>query len=284
MDPISYQSHPSLSRPVLIAAFQGWTDAGDAASTAVRHLEKAWNATRYASIDPEEFYDFTVRRPRVKLVDGHIRRIEWPSNTFSHARLPGADRDVILFSGEEPSTRWRTFSSAVVDLATRDGTELVITMGAMLSPIPHTWPVPVTATSNDPQLASTLGFSRSRYEGPTGIVGVLHDAFQSMHIPTASLWAQVPVYLQNNPSPKAALELVRRLGRLLGAQVDTDDLEQDAARYEEEVSEAVQADPDILAQVAELEREASEAAGEIPSGDELAAELERYLKDLRGES
>ncbi|HVE90767.1 MAG TPA: PAC2 family protein [Actinomycetota bacterium] len=281
MEVVAYQSRPSLRRPVLIAAFRGWTDAADAASLALGFLRKHFGASAYASIDPEEFFDFTVQRPHVVLEDGITRRIEWPTTSFFHAEMPGTGRDAVLLSGIEPSTKWRTFCDSVIDVARASGTEMVITLGALLSDVPHSRPVKVTGTAYEPDLARRLGFAQSTYEGPAGILSVLHHACGMASIPSASLWAQVPYYVQANPSPKAALELIRRLSRLLSFQADTSELEEDTRTYEKKVAEAVEADPDVVAQVAELERASDAEPKEIPSGDELAAEFEQYLKHLK---
>lgn len=278
MEPLHYQSRPKLRRPVLIAAFQGWNDAADAASMALGFLEKQWAANSFASIDPEEFYDFTVRRPTVAIDSEGLRRIDWPEPKFASAPMPGTERDVILLSGWEPALRWRTFAQSVMQVIADTDVEMVVTLGALLSNVPHTRPVHVTGTAHDPELAANLGFVLSRYEGPTGILGIIGDATRRADVPFVNLWAQVPFYLQANPSPKAALALLRHLQRLLGVEVETDELERDAVRYEVEVSDAVERDPDVVAQVQELEAEMDEPL-DMASGDEIAAELEQFLRD-----
>lgn len=281
MEAVSYQSKPQLRRPVLIGAFAGWNDAAESATIAVEHLRKQWNARRFASIDPEEFFDFQVTRPRVVL-DDDTRRIEWPQTTFAHAEIPGTDRDAVLLVGSEPSMRWRTFSRAVLEIAHTTDVELVVTLGALLANRPHSRPVRVSGASADSDLAKRLGLGPSRYEGPTGIVGVLHDACRKAQLPAVSLWAWVPHYLREAPSPKAALELVRRLAVLLDFRARTGELEDDAREYEEQISEAVEADPEFATQVRELEKLSDEEEMEdLPSGDEIAAHLERFLKDQR---
>ena len=286
MDHVRWQDRPQLRRPVLLAAFEGWNDAADAASTAARYLRDRWSARPFATIDPEEFHDFTVTRPQVRLVQGITRRIEWPATELSAAPLPGTSRDVVVLLGHEPQLKWRSFSEQVVRLATELKVELIVILGALLADVPHTRPVRVTGTAADAELVRRLGLGRSTYEGPTGIVGVLHDAFSRAHLPSASLWAAVPHYVGSTPSPKAALALVERAADLLSTTVDTEDLQIAAADYERQVSEVVAADDDIAAYVSRLESSADEddvADMETVSGDALVAELERYLREQRGD-
>ena len=280
-DELRIQDRPSLRRPVLIAAFRGWNDGGQGASLAGGFLAKSWQAERFAEIDPEDFYDFSSTRPHVTLVDGITRRIDWPENAFFHAPLPGTDRDAVLLLGIEPGLRWRGFTALVVELAKELGVEMLVSLGALLADVPHTRPAPVTGSATDPDLVQDLGLSTSRYEGPTGIVGVLHDAFREEGIPSISLWAAVPHYVSLTPSPRAAQALCDRLGELLEADIDTQELEVAANAYAEQVSEAVATDEDTQAYVEDLERRADEAPDEveIPSGDALAAELTRFLKE-----
>jgi len=273
-------SHPALERPVLIAAFRGWNDGGQGASLAGAYLARAWSAIEFASIDPESFYDFQATRPMVSLVDGTMRRIEWPENTFMYAPLPGGGRDAIIMLGVEPNLRWRTFCDHVTQVATEFKVELVVTLGSLLADVPHTRPAPVTGSATDPELIDRLGLQASRYEGPTGVVGVLHDACGRAGISSASLWAAVPHYVSLTPSPRAAKALVDRLAELLGADVDTAELGEAADAYAQQVSEAVSADEETSAYVQDLERRVDELAEEadIPSGDAIAAELTRYLR------
>ena len=280
-DELRIHDRPSLRRPVLIAAFRGWNDGGQGASLAGGFLAKSWQAERFAEIDPEDFYDFSSTRPHVTLVDGITRRIDWPENAFFHAPLPGTDRDAVLLLGIEPGLRWRGFTALVVELAKELGVEMLVSLGALLADVPHTRPAPVTGSATDPDLVQDLGLSTSRYEGPTGIVGVLHDAFREEGIPSISLWAAVPHYVSLTPSPRAAQALCDRLGELLEADIDTQELEVAANAYAEQVSEAVATDEDTQAYVEDLERRADEAPDEveIPSGDALAAELTRFLKE-----
>jgi proteasome assembly chaperone (PAC2) family protein len=285
VDLVQWNDRPTLRRPVLVAAFEGWNDAGDGASGAAAYLARRWNATTFASIDPEEFYDFTSTRPEVRLEPGSARAIEWPENLFSWAALDGSGRDVVFLQGVEPQLRWRTFSEAVVEVATAVGVELVVTLGALLAEVPHTRPVRVTGTAADRALVDRFGLQLSRYEGPTGILGVLGDALHRTGIPSASLWASVPAYVGQTPSPKASLALVERLAELLDVGIPTTDLDVAAAAYEREVSEVVSADEDAVAYVLSLE-EATDADddelladGDLPAADDLAAEVEEFLRD-----
>ncbi len=272
---------PELTRPVLIAAFRGWNDGAQAASLAAGYLAKTWGAERFADVDPEGFFDFQATRPHVSLEEGVTRRIDWPETAFYHARPDGLDRDVVLLLGIEPNLRWRTFTELLVGVARDLGVELMITLGALLADVPHTRPSPVTGSASDEELVQRLGLSASRYEGPTGIVGVLHDACRRAGIPSASLWAAVPHYVSLTPSPRAAVALCERLGGLIGVEIDVDELEEAAESYEEQVSEAVASDEETAAYVEELERRADqlEESSDLPSGDALAAELTRFLRE-----
>ena len=283
MDHVHWDDLPKLRRPVLVAAFEGWNDAADAASSAARYLKERWGARPFATIDPEEFFDFSSTRPQVRLTAGHQREIIWPRTELSAAALPDTGRDVVVLVGSEPQLRWRTFSAQVVGVANELGAELVVTLGALLADVAHTRPVRVTGTAADPELVDRLGLERSAYEGPTGIVGVLHDAFRTARVQSASLWAAVPHYVAATPSPKATLALVRRTASLLSTPVTTDDLEQRALDYERQVSEVVATDDDVAAYVRRLEESAdADDPLEFQSGDVLAAELERFLREQRG--
>ncbi len=280
-DELRIDERPQLERPVLIAAFRGWNDGGQGASLAGAFLARAWAARRFAEIDPEGFYDFQVTRPTVSLVDGETRRIDWPENHFLFAPLPGAGRDAIILLGVEPNVRWRSFASLVTDVVQQFSVELVITLGSLLADVPHTRPAPVTGSATDPQLIDELGLQASRYEGPTGIVGVLHDGCARAGLASASLWAAVPHYVSLTPSPRAAKALVDRLAGLLHADVDTSELDEACDAYAQQVSEAVASDAETATYVEELERRVDELAAEleIPSGDALAAELTRFLRE-----
>ena len=284
MQPLIWEHRPDgLRAPALVCAFTGWNDAGEAATSALTFMGASLDATRFALIDPEEFVDFQSTRPSVRLLDGLSRKIEWPEFEFYEARVPRAPRDLILLSGPEPAMRWRTFCRMIVDLAEALGTQLVVTLGALLADVPHSRPVPITGLSSDEALVHRLGLQQSGYEGPTGIVGVLHSACQEAGVPSASLWASVPPYVAAAPHPKAALALVRKLEGLVGVSVDAEELERSAADYERQVSLAVQSDPDVQAFVERLERAAAEEEDEmgpedLPSGDVIAREFQRFLR------
>jgi predicted ATP-grasp superfamily ATP-dependent carboligase len=278
-DELRISSRPSLKRPLMIVAFRGWNDGGQGASLAGGYLAKTWNADRFAEIEPENFFDFQATRPHVSLVEGLTRRIDWPDNAFYHASVPGLDRDAVLLLGIEPNLRWRTFSELVVGLARELGVEMLITLGSLLADVPHTRPSPVTGAATDPKLMEEMGLEPSRYEGPTGIVGVLHDTARRDKLPSVSLWAAVPHYVSLAPSPRAALALCQRLGELIGAPVDTAELEEAVEAYNEQVSEAVAADAETQAYVEELEQRSDVLEQHIPSGDSLAAELTRFLRE-----
>jgi proteasome assembly chaperone (PAC2) family protein len=280
MTELEVSRRPALVRPVLIAAFRGWNDGGQGASLAAGYLAKAWDARRFAEIDPEGFFDFQATRPQVRLEQGYTRRIDWPETVFYHARPGGLDRDAVLLLGVEPNLRWRTFSTVIVDFARELEVELVVTLGALLADVPHTRDTPVTGSATDPALIEQLGLQASRYEGPTGIVGVVHDACKRANIPSASLWAAVPHYVSLAPSPKAASALCARLADLLGAEIDTAELDEAAEAYVHQVSEAIASDEETAAYVEELERRVDELdESDIPSGESLAAELSRFLRE-----
>jgi proteasome assembly chaperone (PAC2) family protein len=281
MSELIVSSRPELRRPVLVAAFRGWNDGGQGATLGGGFLAKQWEAEPFAEIGPENFYDFQAVRPSVSLEDGLTRRLEWPSNTFLHAPIPGLDRDAVILLGVEPNLRWKTYTSFVLELVQELEVELVVTLGSLLADVPHTRPAPVSAAASDPTLVEELGVEPSRYEGPTGIVGILLDACRQAEVPAVSLWAAVPHYVSLAPSPRAALALCRRLGELLGTDIDVAELEQAAEEYAEQVTEAVASDAETAAYVEELERRVDlmEAAEELPSGESLAAELTRFLRE-----
>jgi len=275
---------PTLERPVLIGAFRGWNDGGQAATLATGYLARLWEARKFADIDPELFVDFQATRPQVSLDEGRTRKIEWPENAFFRARIPGTNRDAVLLIGVEPNYRWRTFSELVADLAADLGIELVVTLGALLADVPHTRPSPVTGAATDPKLVDELGLQLSRYEGPTGIVGVLLDACRRAGIPSVSLWAAVPHYVSLAPSPRAARALCERLSGVLGTEIDVGELAEAEKSYVEQVSEAVASDSETSAYVEELEHRADsldwlEESGGLPSGEALAAEIARFLRE-----
>jgi len=284
MQPLRWERRPDgLRAPALVCAFKGWNDAGDAASSALTFLGASLGAERFATIDPEEFYDFQATRPNVSLADGDLREITWPEVEIYEARVPRAPRDLILVAGVEPSMRWRTFCETVIDLAEALGAQMVVTLGALLADVPHTRPVNVSGLASDESLMDRLGVPNPGYEGPTGIVGVLHSACAAAGLPSASLWASVPHYVAVVPNPKGALAVLRQLERVIGVTVDASDLEAAALEYDRQVNRAVEMDPDVQAFVERLEREASESEDapnpkDLPSGDVLAREFQRFLR------
>ena len=288
MQPLQWEHRPDgLRAPALVCAFKGWNDAADAASSAIQFVGSSLGARRFATIDPEDFYDFQATRPRVKMSEGQTREIVWPAVELFEARVPRAPRDLILMTGSEPSFRWRTFCELVIELAEALGTQLVVTLGALLADVPHTRPVSVTGLSSDQSLVSRLGLAPSSYEGPTGIVGILHAACQQAGLPSASLWAAVPHYIAATPNPKAALALVRKLEGLVGVAVDGSELESASADYERQVNVAVQSDPDVQAFVERLEQAAHEEDDDsptaLPSGETIARDLQRFLRQRGSE-
>ena len=284
MQPLIWDRRPDgLRAPAMVCAFQGWNDAGDAASSAVSFLALALEARRFARVDPEDFYDFQANRPSVRFDDSNRRELVWPTVEVFEAPAPRAPRDLVLVQGVEPSMHWRAFSSHLVDLAEALGVQMVVSLGALLGDVPHTRPVAMTGYASDPSLVERLGMQSSTYEGPTGIVGVLHHACAEAGLPSASLWAAVPHYVAAAANPKAALALVRRLEGLIGVSVDVSDLESAATDYERQVGLAVQSDPDIQAFVERLEQaaeseEEDSSPEEVPSGDILAREFQRFLR------
>jgi len=273
---------PQLRSPVLVCAFRGWNDAAGAASTALATVADSFDAESIADVDPEEYFDFQATRPTIVLTEGQSRRIDWPQNDLIAVRVPGAERDLVLFDGTEPNLRWRTFSEAIATAADALGVEMVITLGALVAEVSHSLPVPITGLASDEQLVEELDLQRSSYEGPTGIVGVVHDCCRSIGITSASLWAAVPHYVSAVPNPKAALALLRRLEGLTGIAVDAAELEEETASYEEQIGRAVAANPEIAELVERIEAEQAEAFGDevpdVPSGDSIASEFQRFLR------
>ena len=278
-DELRLESRPTLRRPVLVTAFRGWNDGGQGASLAAQHLVTTWDAEKFADIDPEGFFDFQATRPRVTLVDGLTRHIDWPENDFFQAS-PSEEHDIVLLVGTEPNVRWRTFTDLVVELVQDLGIELIVSLGALLADVPHTRPAPVTGAGSDPELVERLGLQASRYEGPTGIVGVLHDACRQAGIPSVSFWAAVPHYVSLAPSPRAALALCDRLSTLLEMPIDVAELEAMIEGYTSHVTEAVSSDEDAVAYVDELEQRVDLIEEhDVPSGESIAAELTRFLRE-----
>lgn len=286
--PLLWQADvPQLRSPVLVCAFRGWNDAASAASAALSAVAASFDAEQVAEIDPEEFFDFQATRPTIVLSEGQTREIQWPRNDLIAVRVPGADRDLVLFDGTEPNLRWRTFSEAIATAADALGVDLVITLGALIAEVSHTLPVPITGLASDEQLVEELDLQRSSYEGPTGIVGVVHDCCRNLGLTSASLWAAVPHYVAAVPNPKAALALLRRLEGLTGIAVEATALEEETASYEEQIGRAVAANPEISELVERIEAEQAEQLGEdaanLPSADTIAREFQHFLQQRRGD-
>ncbi len=292
-------AEPTLRRPLLIAGFQGWNDAGEAASSAVRFVHRRWRCTPLGDIDPEEFYDFTQVRPQVRLERGE-RSVEWPPNLFSTKRADGLERDVILLSGIEPHTAWRTYVECVIAVCEKFQVEGVIILGALLAEVSHARPVRVTGSASADWLARPLGIStrtRSNYQGPTGIVGVLTQELRDRGIATASLWANMPFYVQRTPNPKGSLALLERLNRGFGFGLNLHDLEVFAARFEAQVAGDIEENSEIadyarrVAAMADEEEDEDEedatdeplTAEELPDAASMVEDLERFLREQRGQ-
>jgi proteasome assembly chaperone (PAC2) family protein len=278
-DHLRWHRHPVLRSPIVVAAFEGWNDAGEGATGAVRVLADAWMAEPFVDLDPEEFYDFTANRPMVRLLEGRTREIDWPSNTFLHASLPDRPSDVVLLLGTEPGLRWRTFCEQIIDVVRTTDARLVVTLGALLSEVPHSRPVRVIGTAEDDDLIGRLRLRRSTYEGPTGIVGALHDALRRRGVPSLSLWAAVPTYVSGPASPPAALALVRRVVELVGAGFDAAGLEAESAEYIGRIDELVSDDDDLREFLGRLEAAYDEDAVADVDPTALIAEVERYLRE-----
>lgn len=303
---VRWSIEPSLRRPAMIAAFSGWNDAADAASDAVRWLVRACNARPFATLDIEEYLDFQAARPTVELVDGVVRTVNWPSLSLSAGSLPAGGRDLVLLLGVEPNLKWPSFCDDIIDVARKTNCEMIVTLGALLGDTPHTRPIKCTGSATDEVLAARLGMQRSRYEGPTGIVGVLHDSVRRAGFASASIWAPVPHYVATPPNPKATRAMLDRLGDLLDLGLDLTDLDIASSAWERSVSEVVAGDPDVSSYVERLETRYDTAADgpgwletddeiavvdqddddddwfdedELPSGESLAEDFERYLRD-----
>jgi proteasome assembly chaperone (PAC2) family protein len=283
---VDWQDHPQLRDPIIVCAFKGWNDAGEAASAAVQFLCEEFDANPLATIDPEGYYDFTAVRPTVRLVDGTSRAIEWPENSFHAAVVSAAERDLVLLKGVEPSLRWKAFCQDVLEVADATGASMFVTLGALLADVPHSRPVGITGLASAEGLVERLGFERTNYEGPTGIVGVLHALCADAGMDAVSLWAPVPHYVAATPNPKAALALVRGFEGIAGIVVDATQLEAASEDYDRQVTAAVATDPDVKAFVERLEEMADELSEEedemgehqLPSGDVIAREFQRFLR------
>jgi len=286
-------SLPTLRDPVMLAAFEGWNDAGEAASGAVAHLQHVWQASPIAEFDPEAYHDFQVNRPVVSIEDGR-RRLTWPTTRVYIASPPGAERDVVLVRGIEPSMRWRAFVAELLGIAEELGVSTLITLAALLADVPHTRPIPVSTTTEDTRLLDRLAIEPSRYEGPTGIVGVLHDAFSRSGLPTASLWAAVPGYTSQLPSPRAAMALVDRACTMMGTPAPTARLSEQVPDYDARVASLISDDEDLVTYVGRLEEMVDEMGDDDLDDDDedeaddrldetdpelLAAEVEQFLRE-----
>ena len=282
MSYVEYRARPTVTTPAVICAFSGWNDGGEGATAAVRYLREQWGARRFASIDPEEFYDFQVHRPTVRLVDGETRRLDWPRNDFWWARV--GERDVVLFSGVEPNVRWRTYCEQILTVCSELEASVIMTLGAFLADVPHTMAAPVTASSADPAWTARTDMVPARYEGPTGVVGVLNDLAGRSGTPAVSIWAASPHYLPQTSNPKVALALMERVRDLLDVEVDTTEVELVTRGWEQQVEEAIGEDGNLGDYVRRLE----DASGDDDdddtevSGEDLAAEFERYLREHGG--
>lgn len=268
---------PVLRSPVAIAAFEGWNDAADASTAVLDHLEQAWHAKPVTALDPEEFYDFQVTRPVLTLVDDE-RRIEWPTTRFTAASPPGADRDVVLIRGIEPSMRWRTFCQQLLEVCHALEVQQVVLLGALLADVPHTLPLPVSGSGTGGEAAKRLNLTPTRYEGPLGIVGVLHEAASRADLATVSFWVHVPHYANSPPCPKATLALLHRVEEVLDLPVPVVGLSEAAASWEARVRTATEQDSELAEYVRELEARTGESELHPLTGDEIADEFEKYLR------
>ena len=275
---IEYDGLSSLTDPVMIAAFEGWNDAGEAASATITHLREVWQAELLTELDPEEYYDYQVNRPHISMDDSGVRQLEWPATRIYVARVPLFPRDLVLVQGIEPNMRWQQFARELLGLAAELDVNLVVTLGALLSDSPHTRPVPVTGSTTDARLAADLGMEPSTYEGPTGIVGVLQEACERFGLPAVSLWAAIPHYVGQAPSPKGTLALVRKVEDVLDIPVPLGDLVEESRAWEIGVDELAEDDEEVADYVRQLEQ--ARDTTELPeaSGEAIAREFERYLR------
>jgi proteasome assembly chaperone (PAC2) family protein len=269
---------PKLDDPVLVAAFEGWNDAGEAATAVIEHLEASWQAVGLGALDPEDYYDFQVHRPHVAVDESGVRNLDWPTTRISLARPLGTERDVVLVRGIEPNMRWRAFCAELLATATELGVGRIVTLGALLADVPHTRPVPVTMSTSDGAIASSMGLEASRYQGPTGIVGVLQDAATRAGLAATTLWAAVPHYVAQSPCPKATLVLLRRVEDLLNVPVPLGDLPEEARAWQHGVEELATEDPEIADYVRRLEQARDTTDLPEASGEHIAREFERYLR------
>jgi hypothetical protein len=275
---------PVLRDPVAIAAFEGWNDAADSSTAAVEHLEQVWSARPTTALDPEEFYDFQVNRPIVSLAEGETRNIEWPTTRFSVATPPGTERDVLLIRGIEPSMRWRTFCGEILELCHSLEVNRIVLLGALLADVPYTRPLPISGSAISRDVAERFNLTPTRYDGPTGIVGVLHEACVRAELDTLSFWVHVPHYANNPPCPKATLALLHRVEDVLDLPVPMMDLAEESAEWEERLRAAAEQDAELAEYVRELEERVGDEGLQPLSGDEIAQEFEKYLRRRGGSS
>ncbi|WP_432002957.1 PAC2 family protein [Streptomyces sioyaensis] len=279
---IELEGVPELIDPVMVAAFEGWNDAGDAASAAVAHLDREWKGEVFAALDAEDYYDFQVNRPTVFL-DGGVRKITWPTTRLSVVRVGDANgkgraRDLVLVRGIEPSMRWRSFCNEILGFAHELGVEMLVVLGSLLGDTPHTRPVPVSGVTSDAELARRMDLEESRYEGPTGIVGILQEACTHAGVPAVSLWAAVPHYVSQPPNPKASLALLNRLEDLLDVRIPLGELSEDARAWQLGVDQLAAEDSEVAEYVQSLEEARDTADLPEASGEAIAREFERYLR------
>jgi proteasome assembly chaperone (PAC2) family protein len=288
VDPLIIDKQPSLRQPVLILAFAGWNDAGESATSAAQFLCSRLHAEKFASLEPETFYNFAELRPRVRLVKGQ-REIVWPANEFFYVQDPSLVQDLVIGVGIEPHLQWKTYIKAILELARQCRVSMVLTLGALLAEVVYSRPVRISGSSTDPELTARLHLSTSRYEGPTGIVGILNDTCRGEGLPAVSLWANVPHYLSNTPNPKAMYALVRRVLGILDHPIDLRDVETAVRDFESKVAEVIANNPAVASYVRQLEEQESEEGeeaspareSELPSGDQLVRELEQFLRQQR---
>ena len=284
---------PELDRPNVIAAFQGWNDAGQSATTAVRYLVDSWKAEPFAKMDPEEYYSFTDTRPTIRIVDGSQRELTWPKNEFFFYRGTDTSPAAVLLIGTEPNLKWRSYCSEITRLARSVGARRLVTLGSLVTDAVHTRAVPLTGFSTDPSVQTKLasrGITRSSYEGPTGVVGVLHDACLRAELPAASVWAATPYYLGGTPNPKTALGLLDALDDVLELRLNLGELRIVADEFVRQVSLAVRDNDEMQQRIRTLE-EAYDAAGgatrpqaELPPAGTIIADLESFLRQQRGDA
>jgi len=272
---------PELRDPIMVCAFRGWNDAAGSATAALTTLADSLPVEQVATVDPEEFFDFQANRPMIQVVDGTYREIEWPDTRIFVATPESAPRDLVIVLGTEPNLRWRTYSESLLQAADQLGVVTIAVLGALIAEVAHTLPVPVTGLASDPEMVGRLELEKANYEGPTGIVGVIHELCRQRDVPSVSLWAAIPHYVAAVPSPKAALALVGLLEQVTGVAADTSELDREVVEYEEQIGRAVAADSDVeelVARIEEQQRSRVETSLDVPSGDAIAREFQRFLR------